>query len=182
MRRIVFCLLFFSFVGLGLPSTASAESPNQPRSFMVGLQAMVTAEENVDGVSTIGINVAPLVLEYAFTYWIGLRAFPIVNLDVADGSAEIAQVGGAATIPLYYWGTEPSDSWYVGPFAGYSTNNLTDGSDFTLAAEGGFRWIIVYNWTLNLAIQFGASRLESASNSEWVNHFGLYPSVGYWAF
>ena len=167
-----------------LGSTASAdELPD--RNLMVAAQLAVTVEPEEVGGMTVGLNVAPLVVEWAFSPWVGLRANTLLNAQFGGPVTGLAHRGGGLSLPVYLpsrgdFGAMPGQGFYLGPFAGFSTNPLVDGTDLTLAAEAGVRFRLAERWSLSFALQGGGSRLERPTRTAWVNHLGLYPSIGVW--
>lgn len=162
--------------------TTTTEAPASTSRVLLAGQLAVTAEPGEDGGPTVGINVLPVVLEWAATDHVGLRLSSTLNLQVAGPATGLAHRGGAVTVPVYLSGQHkrPHQGVYVGPMAGFTLNPLVDGSDLTLGAEGGARWLLGERVGLNLAAQLGASRLDRPTEDRWVNHFGFYPSIGVW--
>lgn len=154
----------------------------KPRStFNVGLTLMVTAEPN-GGQTDVGINAIPVVLEWTPSTWIGVRARALFNAQIAGTRTGWAQRGGGVLVPFYLSSRDgPHAGWYVGPYGAYSTNPLAEGRDTTVALAGGYRWKLATDWLLDIEAEAGASYL-TAGGGHWVQHIGVYPSVGHWLF
>ncbi len=163
--------LLRSFVALAPGVTAAGPT------WFAGAQLMVTAEPREDGDLHVSINTVPLVVEWAASDRVGLRLSSLLNLDLGEG--ELGQAGAGLTVPLYLTDGAPTDTWYVGPSATLSEFVHEPVQDLTLAAEAGYRFRIGERWMFNVAMQLGATWIDD-SEPGWVNHFGLYPSVGYW--
>lgn len=143
----------------------------------------VTAEPDERGETTVGVNVAPVVVEWAATPRVGIRAWSLLNLQVSGAQTGLAQRGAGLAVPVYLplkQQTAPAQGFYLGPFAAYAVNPLVDGADLSLGAEGGVRWLLRERVALNLALQGGASQLTRPDQTRWVSHLGVFPSVGVW--
>lgn len=182
-------LLLPTLLAFGSPASAedaappaAAEATASTHRVLLAGQLAVTAEPGEDGGPTIGVNVLPVVLEWALTDRVGLRLSSVLNLQVAGPATGLAHRGGALVLPVYLSSRQERahHGFYVGPMAGFALNPLVDGSDLSLGAEGGARWILGQRVGLNLALQLGASRLDRPTEDRWVNHFGFYPSIGVW--
>lgn len=168
-----------------IPSTALAEPPDEEQTLFVGGQLAVTAEPFEDGGTAVSLNVLPVVVEWAATPRLGVRVVSMLNLQFAGPDAGFAHRGGGLTLPVYLprkKDTAPYEGFYIGPYSGFTVNPLVGGWDLTMAGEVGVRWEVFPRWTVNLAGQLGASWLErpAADDSQWVNHFGVFPSIGFW--
>jgi len=165
--------------------TAIAAPLEDTRSLMVAGQLAVTAEPFEDGGTTVSLNIAPLIVEWAATERLGLRANSVLNLQFSGPDTGLSHRGGGLSIPVYLSGRQeltPYQCLYVAPHISVTSNPLVDGWDLTTAGEVGVRFRLGEHGVLNLAGQLGASRLDRPGGDRWVNHFGLYPSVGVWVW
>jgi hypothetical protein len=168
-------------LALGIATaTHIAHADSGRKKLMIGGQVMVTAEPAEDGGRNIGINVLPLLVEYAVTGRFGVRLNSIVNAQVAGDDTGLAHMGGGLTIPVYLERSIVDDTVYAGPFINVAYNPLVEGTDLTMAAEVGIRWRFGYAWSFNLIGQVGATRFFRQEGDSWTNHIGVYPGVGYW--
>lgn len=174
--RLLVALAFGVTVAL-TGGTAGAQE-EQHRVFL-GAQLMVTAEPDASGEVAVAVNALPLVLESSVSRWVGVRVTPVVNVKVGAGGG-FAQRGASVSVPIYLSPGSPMQSWYVGPNAGLTAHKQDGGSDLTVGGEGGFRWKMGSAWSLNLAAQLGATHLWRPGERRWVNHFGVFPSIGRW--
>ncbi|TNE84164.1 MAG: hypothetical protein EP330_30550 [Deltaproteobacteria bacterium] len=174
-----------SLVGLLFLHAAVAGEADPEPTWFFGAQLAITAEPFEDGGTAVSLNVLPLVVEWAATRHVGLRATTVLNLQFAGASTGLAHRGLAMTLPVYLPGakdTAPYQGFYVGPHAGFTTNPLVGGKDLTAAGEVGVRWEVMPRWSLNLALQAGGTWLDRPENDRWVTHFGFFPSFGAWTF
>ena len=173
-RTIVPILLLASALG-----SASPTSAQDAQRLAVGATLSITVEPDYrPGETGVLVNVLPLEVEWAFSDRVGLRLQSLVNLELSTGS--FGHVGAGVALPIYL-----SDSWregwYVGPYAAFAEVSELDGSDVTLAIEGGARWMLGDRFSLNLALHTGATHLRRPGDDEsWVYHFGVFPSIRYW--
>jgi len=170
MRHLFAVLILFT----GLPSALAAPS------VMTGAQAMVTAEAQEDSDTLVGVNVVPLVVEYAATTSIGLRVNTIFNLEIEGTEYAAAERGLGVTIPFYVSSTAPDGRTYLGPHAGFTYNPRSESKNVTLGGEFGMRWPIAESVSLNLTVQAGMTRVLQPSGDEWDTLIGIYPGLGYW--
>jgi hypothetical protein len=150
---------------------------------MLGGELGLTYEPAEVGGATFSVNALPVVVEWAASDRVGLRARTVLNLQLSGADTGLAHRGGGLTLPIYLSrdrAEAPYRGFYVGPYAGFTLNPLVDGSDLTLAAEGGVRWRLGERGMVNLDAQLGASHLERPESTRWVNHFGVFPSIGFW--
>ena len=112
---------------------------------------------------------------------VGLRATSTVNLRL-NGCRCLSHLGGGLAVPIHPGplGDWPAQGLYIGPYAGFTALAGSSGTDLTLASEVGARWALGERWTVNLAGQLGASALRRGSDVRWVQHLGLFPSIGVW--
>ncbi len=170
MPRLFALVILFA----GLPSATAAPS------LMTGAQAMVTAETQEDAGTLVGVNVAPLVVEYAATTSVGIRVNTIFNLDIEGGEYAAAGRGLGVTVPLYLSVTAPDSRSYWGPHMSFTRDPRNDRNDLTIGGEFGMRWPIADSVSLNLTLQAGMTRVMQPAGDEWDSHIGIYPGLGYW--
>ncbi len=169
LRAIVFVLLVL------FPFVAEAEDEQ----FHLGAQLAVTAE-TLESETVVALNVVPVVFEWAFSDIVGVRAVSILNLQFAEDGPKLAHRGAGLVLPFYLLWEPPLETLYAGPDVGYTYNPRVEGSDLTTAGEVGIRWDLGSSWTLNLAAQLGATRFIGHDDDSWVQHLGLFPSIGHW--
>lgn len=167
-------------IASGLCCTAGVSSVKADNSFMVSAQFMVTAEPQEGSDTVLGINVVPIVLEYAATTRYGVRANAVYNLNVAGSEYAAAERGLGLTLPIYLSKTAADGRTYLGPHTTFTRNPLVDGHDLTIAGEFGMRWPIADSLSLNLTVQAGATRNFRPEGDTWDTHLGIYPGLGYW--
>jgi hypothetical protein len=162
------------FLFTGLPSAMAAPS------VMTGAQAMVTAEAQEGSDTLVGVNVVPLVVEYAATTSVGIRVNTIFNLEIEGSEYAAAARGLGVTLPLYLSATAPDGRTYVGPHLGFTRDPRSDSNNVTLGGEFGLRWPIAESVSLNLTVQAGMTRVLQPAGDEWDTLIGIYPGLGYW--
>lgn len=170
MSRLFAVLILFT----GLPSAIAAPQ------VMTGAQAMVTAEAQEDSDTLVGVNVVPLVVEYAATTSIGIRVNTIFNLEIEGSKYAAAERGLGVTVPLYLSSTAPDGRTYLGPHMGFSYDPRSESKNVTLGGELGLRWPIAESISLNLTLQAGMTRVLRPTGDEWDTLIGIYPGLGYW--
>ncbi len=163
-----------------LPVLLSGLAAHAGELLMVGAQVMVTADPQEDSDTVVGINVVPIVIEYAATTWIGVRTNTILNLQVVGSEYDLAERGLGLTVPVYISVTAPDGRSYLGPYVSYTRNPRNDADDLTMAAEFGIRWPIADSVSLNLTLQAGATYKHRPSEDKWARHIGIYPGLGRW--
>lgn len=162
-------------VGLAWTSSAAAESK-----WMIGAQGIVSAEAEEGNDTVLGINILPIVVEYATSTRLGVRLNSIVNLRVQGSDRDLAERGLGLTMPVYLSKTSPDGRTFLGPHLNYTRSAYEDRQALTAAAEFGVRWPIADSISLNLEIQLGLARVFGNEVDEWDTHIGIYPGLGYW--
>lgn len=171
LRIIGMFLMLFIFYG--------AKAQNKGTIY-IGVQPEITVEKEY-AKGEFDVNIVPLVFQYWLSESITIRYSNILNVHVNKG-LQTSQIGGQLAFPWYFLHEKESElsGFYIAPLGALTYNNISGGTENTLALEPGFTWFNKSGLTLSLGFQLGGTHFTANDQTNgWRSHGGLKFNIGY---